>query len=280
MSSAWERVDGTRNGPEFKLWLQDRLVTEEGFNGFSFDEINQLRTTFDQQQHQLSPLVPASKRLKTSVNQNSSSGMAASKKNPPKGIGTLPYTGVSIFPNVASKFWDGKPLDPSDEEMSNMIEILRSLRISGPMNLCKMSETKDQPNTQEELLDGIARRRPFTSCMSTKRLCRDGLPGKAHSNAVLQISAGVASEGSTMDGYLHSKAKVKSVPCVTSVFEVKNDCTSPKEGNLEAVCSATNIAIGLVHRAMATENVVVPIFSTNGEFKVVQSSVDLVLYAH
>ena len=153
--------------------------------------------------------------------------------------------------------------------MSDLIKILRSLRISGPMNSCKMSETKDQPNVQEEFLDDIARRRPFTSCMSTERLFRDGLSGTFRTNAMLQISTGVASEGSTMDGYLHSKVNSKSVPCVTSVFDVQNDCTSPKEGNLEAVGSATNVAIGLVRRGIARKNVVVPIFSTNGETMVV-----------
>ena len=158
--------------------------------------------------------------------------MAASKKNPPKGIGTPPYTGVRLFPHVVSTFLDGQPLNSSDKKVSDMIKILRSLRISGPMNLCKMSETKDQPNVQEEFLDGIARRRPFTSCMSTERLFRDGLSGTFRTNAMLQISTGVASEGSTMDGYLHSKVNSKSVPCVTSVFDVQNDCTSPNEGNL------------------------------------------------
>ena len=57
MSSAWKRVDDTRNGPEFKRWLQDRLVTEEAFNGFGLDEIHKLRTLFDQQQQQFDSLV-------------------------------------------------------------------------------------------------------------------------------------------------------------------------------------------------------------------------------
>ena len=52
MATPWVQIDSTENGPAFKKWLQNRLVTEEVFNSFSFENINQCRTEFDQQQKQ------------------------------------------------------------------------------------------------------------------------------------------------------------------------------------------------------------------------------------
>ena len=50
MATNWERIDATENGPAFKKWLNNRLVAEETFNNFSFVEINEYRTKFEQQQ--------------------------------------------------------------------------------------------------------------------------------------------------------------------------------------------------------------------------------------
>lgn len=49
-STNWERLDNTRNGPAFKDWLKDRLITEEEFNKYEFAKVNDLRTAFDDQQ--------------------------------------------------------------------------------------------------------------------------------------------------------------------------------------------------------------------------------------
>lgn len=147
--------------------------------------------------------------------------------------------------------------------MKSMIGILETCRISGPMNLCKLSETKVRNNIQVVFLDGVAEHFPFSVCMTTERIFRDGLVGVApRSNASLGLFRGIASEGSIMDGYLHTTSK--HVPCVSSVWAVQNDCTSPKEGNLEAIANATNVAIGMNGRGLSTDEVVVPIFSTNG----------------
>lgn len=208
----------------------------------------------------------SSKRLKTAHNQNSASGLAASKKEPSKGLGTVPYTGVRIFQNVERLFWDGKPLDVSGSaEMKSMIQILESCRISGPMSLIKVSETKEPNNIQQVFLDGIANHFPFSSLMTTGRVFHDKLIGAAaRSNATLGLFLGIASSGSTMDGYLHTESK--SMPCVSAVWEVKNDCASPKEGNLEAIANATNVALGMLTRGISMNDVVVPIFSTNGMY--------------
>ena len=47
MATSWERIDSTENGPAFKQWLNNRLVTEEAWNNFSFQEINEYRTQID-----------------------------------------------------------------------------------------------------------------------------------------------------------------------------------------------------------------------------------------
>ena len=205
-----------------------------------------------------------SKRLKTSHGQGPASAMVASKKNPPRGLGTVPYTGVTIFPTVASHFWDGKPMDSGNKQVSQVMQVLRDHRVSGPMDMWKMSESKDPRNVQVDFLDAIARKAPFNSCLSTERVCHDNLGGtSARTNAVLGVSTGIANSGSLMHGYMHSKSKSKI--CVSAVFDVKNDCEAPKEGNLEAICNATNVALGLASRNIAPDEIVVPIFSTNGE---------------
>lgn len=68
---------------------------------------------FNKLQHQQQPHPQRStedKAVETPSNQNLASGLAASKNSPPKGLGTVPYTGVHIFANVSRLFWDGQPL--------------------------------------------------------------------------------------------------------------------------------------------------------------------------
>ena len=50
MATAWERINTTDNGQAFKAWLTNRMVTEEVFNEFNFEKIDELRTKFEKQQ--------------------------------------------------------------------------------------------------------------------------------------------------------------------------------------------------------------------------------------
>ena len=114
-------------------------------------------------------------------------------------------------------------------------------------------------------LDGIAESAPFARKMTTERPpFQDGLGGTTkRSLGALGLTAGITSEASFMDGYLHADSNIHmAVP--TSVFEVKNDCTAPKDGNLEAIAHATNVAMGLFARGLAPEEIIVPVLSSNG----------------
>ena len=51
----------------------------------------------------------------------------------------------------------------------------------------------------------------------------------------------------------------------TSVFRVNNDCTAPKDGNLESIAHATNVTMGLLARGLAPEEIIVPVLSRNGQ---------------
>ena len=52
MTTAWNRINTTDNGQAFKTWLTNRMITEEVFNEFSFEKIDEWRTKFEQQQQQ------------------------------------------------------------------------------------------------------------------------------------------------------------------------------------------------------------------------------------
>lgn len=127
------------------------------------------------------------------------------------------------------------------------------------------TDTGSKKTVQEMFLDGIARHGIFRTHMTTERLFRDGIDARySRTLSVLGLGHGVATGGSSMDGYLHGSPHVGSIPPVTSVFEVNNDCLAPKEGNLEAIANATNVAMGMVARGVKSSEVVVPIFSCNG----------------
>jgi len=174
-----------------------------------------------------------------------------------------------VPPEVERIFWDGKVQEPPSALCQELKIILKKNRISGPMSLVKESETdgrdKHGYTVQAMFLDGIAGSAPFARKMTTERPpFRDGLEGSTRRNlADLGLTAGITSVTSYMDGYLHADSSIhKAVP--TSVLEVKNDCTAPKEGNLEAIAHATNVAMGLVAKGLAPEEIVVPVFSCNG----------------
>lgn len=216
------------------------------------------------------PLPPAKKlNLKTKPQQKGASGFTASSGNIASGLGTTPYALISVPQEVEGIFWDGKVEEPPSSLFKELKITLQKNRIAGPMSLVKVSETDGRGQygytVQAMFLDGIAKSAPFARKMTTERPpFRDGLESSTRRNlGHLGLTAGITSEASFMDGYLHADSNIhKAVP--TSVFEVKNDCTAPKEGNLEAIAHATNVAMGLVAKGFAPEEVVVPVFSSNG----------------
>ena len=276
-SLGWVRIGDTKQEALERLCLSGRLFDKDDVGLLNDERITAeggpyvLRAHRHQQtdssKHSLT--APPTKKLKTQSQQKGASGFTATNCNIASGLGTTPYGHRLVPKSVKEAFWDGKVEETPSPLFEELKNVLQKNRISGPMSLVVVHETDGRGQygytVQAMFLDGIAKSTPFARKMTTERPpFRDGLEAPTRRNlGDLGLSAGITSSASYMDGYLHADSNIhKGVP--TSVFEAKNDCTAPKQGNLEAVAHATNVAMGLVTRGISPEDTVVPIFSSNG----------------
>jgi hypothetical protein len=216
--------------------------------------------------------------LETTSSRLSASSFTADSKHVLEGVGTLPpHPYKHMIPsNVRNRFLN--LLGQNDDETAGgpprIQTINESFRDKGNgYNLKSMGEPTGGRSVQKDIFDSLVETGVFGRRITTERVYNDDLPiaDKARTLKDLDLGGGVATSGSSPDGYFHTEMFYSNELgdrqvnlLVTGIVECKGSESSTLRGAGEATAIASNAAMALFKVGFPIDEIVIPIVSLTG----------------